>query len=299
MSVGKSNGQTRSEIDTTGRAGRPRARRAPSTPSGRPIRAPSRPARQRPPHRAACPRSGWARPAGRLRRAPSSDGPRPPGRLTPSPPRPNRDDQRSPHAWHPSSRGDARRSSPASRFPAGRSASRQAASLLVSVADDVHHVAVGGADQEPPHPPLLDRQRVDDLVAAALRFDVRLVDIVSDTDRDDGVLRTGRVPRDELDARPIIRRAVVGNPAEVEALGLEPQVVGVEARARSRCRRRAGSRSLPLLSHVLPTPRWWEEPISGPRRGGAGRRTVRGSRRGSDERGGERSMTSDRGPRIA
>jgi hypothetical protein len=97
------------------------------------------------------------------------------------------------------------------------------------VADDVHDVAVGCADEEPPHTPSFGRERVNDLIAAALRFDVRLVDIVPDAHRDDRVLGTGRVPCDELHAGPALRGAVMGNPAEIEALRVESEVVDVEA----------------------------------------------------------------------
>jgi hypothetical protein len=62
----------------------------------------------------------------------------------------------------------------------GPRAVRTGTVLFVSVANDVHDVAVGCADEESPHTPSFDGQRVNDLVAAALRVDVRLVDIVTD-----------------------------------------------------------------------------------------------------------------------
>src|SRR5204862_6005540 len=57
--------------------------------------------------------------------------------------------------------------------------------LLVSMANDVHNIAVGCADEEPPRTPRFFSQRVNDLVAAALRLDVRLVDIVTDAHGND------------------------------------------------------------------------------------------------------------------
>ncbi len=52
--------------------------------------------------------------------------------------------------------------------------------LLVSVADDVDHVPVWGAHEEPADAPRFVGQRMNDLVAAALRFCVGLVDVVPD-----------------------------------------------------------------------------------------------------------------------
>ena len=52
--------------------------------------------------------------------------------------------------------------------------------LLVSVADDVDHVPVWVAHEEPADAPRFVGQRMNDLVAAALRFGVGLVDVVPD-----------------------------------------------------------------------------------------------------------------------
>jgi hypothetical protein len=52
--------------------------------------------------------------------------------------------------------------------------------LLVPVADDVDHVPVWGAHEEPADAPRFVGQRMNDLVAAALRFRVGLVDVVPD-----------------------------------------------------------------------------------------------------------------------
>jgi hypothetical protein len=49
--------------------------------------------------------------------------------------------------------------------------------LLVSVVDDVDHVPVWGAHEEPADAPRFVGQRMNDLVAAALRFRVGLVNV--------------------------------------------------------------------------------------------------------------------------
>jgi hypothetical protein len=52
--------------------------------------------------------------------------------------------------------------------------------LLVSVVDDVDHVPVWIAHEEPTDAPRFIGQRMNDLVAAALRFRVGLVDVAPD-----------------------------------------------------------------------------------------------------------------------
>ena len=52
--------------------------------------------------------------------------------------------------------------------------------LLVSVVDDVDHVPVWIAHEEPADAPRFIGQRMNDLVAAALRFRVGLVDVAPD-----------------------------------------------------------------------------------------------------------------------
>jgi hypothetical protein len=52
--------------------------------------------------------------------------------------------------------------------------------LLVSVVDDVDHVPVWGAHEEPADAPRFVCQRMNDLVSAPLRFRIGLVDVVAD-----------------------------------------------------------------------------------------------------------------------
>src|SRR4051794_24071975 len=101
--------------------------------------------------------------------------------------------------------------------------------LIVAVADDVDHVPVWVAHEEPAYSPRFVGQRMNDLVAASLRLRVGLIDVTPDVYRDHGVLRTRQVPRHELDARSPVRRPIAGHPSEVHLLHVQPEVIGIEA----------------------------------------------------------------------
>jgi hypothetical protein len=93
---------------------------------------------------------------------------------------------------------------------------------------DVDHVAVWRANEEPPYAPRFCSERVDDLEAASFGVLVRLLDAVADVDRDHRVVRSGGVAGDELNDGPAVRGLVSGDPAHVEPLDAEPEVVHVE-----------------------------------------------------------------------
>lgn len=64
--------------------------------------------------------------------------------------------------------------------------------------NDVEHVAVRSADEEPSHAPFLGGQRMHDLVTTLLRQAVSGVDIV-DLDRDHGIHGPGGVAGHHLE----------------------------------------------------------------------------------------------------
>src|SRR4051812_25777073 len=96
------------------------------------------------------------------------------------------------------------------------------------MAHDVDDIAVGRADEEAANAPRLIGERVHDLVAAALRFCVCLVDVVTDVYGHDRVVRSGGISAHQLDVCSTIWRLEVGDPSEVESFDLQSEVVAVE-----------------------------------------------------------------------
>src|SRR5215471_4738474 len=63
---------------------------------------------------------------------------------------------------------------------------------------------------------------------ASFRFLVGLLDAVADGDGDHRVVRSGGIAVDELNDGPAVGRLEAGNPAHVEPLGAQSEVVHVE-----------------------------------------------------------------------
>jgi hypothetical protein len=99
---------------------------------------------------------------------------------------------------------------------------------LVLVVRHVDHVAIWRADKEPPYAPGLRRERVDDLEASSSRLLIRLLDAVTDGDRDHRILRSCSVTSDELNDGLAVRGLKAGDLAHVECLDAEPEIVNVE-----------------------------------------------------------------------
>jgi hypothetical protein len=71
--------------------------------------------------------------------------------------------------------------------------------------DDVDDVAVGSPDEEAPHAPRFNGERMDDLVPTPTSLGVCLVDVAADVDRDDGILRRAGIAGYELYRGPPVR----------------------------------------------------------------------------------------------
>src|SRR5580658_10942592 len=109
-----------------------------------------------------------------------------------------------------------------------KGADRPSAGSFVRVTHHVDDVAIGSSNEEPSNSPRLVGERVNDLVAPALCFSERLVDLSPDVHRDDRVMRGGCVAGHELDNGSAVGRSEVRHPAKVESLDGQAQVTRVE-----------------------------------------------------------------------
>src|SRR5215470_5208456 len=99
------------------------------------------------------------------------------------------------------------------------------------MAGDVDHVAVWRANEEPSSAPGSAVSGWTISNPASFRLLVGLLDAVADGDGDHRVVRSGGIAGDELNDDPAVGGLEAGNPAHVEPLGAQSEVVHVEVPA--------------------------------------------------------------------